>query len=94
MIDPAVVRLVVLSAADATRSIQGLSEELGGHLQESDARSIPVRVPARQELARRSLVQARSLVLTDERVLDGDSALLVGSREVAGVVLGTVLVLS
>lgn len=42
----ATARLVVVSAPDAARSVQRFAEELGGWLQESDSRSVTVRVPA------------------------------------------------
>jgi len=43
----ATVRLVVVDAAGTARSVQRFAEELGGHLQESDARSVTVRVPSK-----------------------------------------------
>jgi hypothetical protein len=43
----AALRLVVVSAADAHDAVRAIAERAGGHLQESDARSITVRVPAR-----------------------------------------------
>lgn len=42
----AALRLVVVSAREAFASIQALAKEAGGHLQESDARAITIRVPA------------------------------------------------
>lgn len=42
----AALRLVVVSAREALASIQSFAKEAGGHLQESDARSITIRVPA------------------------------------------------
>ena len=42
----AALRVVVVSNSDAVRLIQGYAEQAGGYLQESDARSITVRVPA------------------------------------------------
>ncbi len=39
------LRVVVVSAVDATRSIQSFAEQVGGYLQESDSRSITIRVP-------------------------------------------------
>jgi hypothetical protein len=42
----AALRLVVVSAREAFASIQGIAKQAGGHLQESDARSITIRVPA------------------------------------------------
>lgn len=42
----AMLRLVVVSADQAQRSIQTFAEAANGHMQESDARSITVRVPA------------------------------------------------
>lgn len=44
----AALRLVVVSAREAFASILGFAKEAGGHLQESDARSITIRVPADQ----------------------------------------------
>jgi hypothetical protein len=46
------------------------------------------------KLARTSLVQTRSLAVTDERALGGDRALVRGKREVAGVANGYLLVLA
>ncbi|MEO6710714.1 MAG: DUF4349 domain-containing protein [Planctomycetota bacterium] len=46
MIYSASLRLVVVSAPETMKSIQTLAEKAGGHLQESDARSITIRVPA------------------------------------------------
>lgn len=40
------LRIVVVSALDAMHSIQSFAEQVGGHLQESAARSITIRVPA------------------------------------------------
>ncbi len=40
------LRVVVVSQADATRSIQSFAEQAGGYLQESDSGSITIRVPA------------------------------------------------
>ena len=42
----AALRMVVAAVAHAARTVQTLAEQAGGHLQESDARSITVRVPA------------------------------------------------
>lgn len=44
----AALRVVVVSAADALRSVRAFAEQADGYLQESDARSITVRVPAAQ----------------------------------------------
>ena len=42
----AALRLVVVSAREARLSIVTIAKEAGGHMQESDARSVTVRVPA------------------------------------------------
>ncbi len=42
----AALRLVVVSAREAFASIRALAKESGGHLQESDAHTITIRVPA------------------------------------------------
>lgn len=42
----AALRLVVVSMREAHLSVLAIARELGGHLQESDARSVTVRVPA------------------------------------------------
>jgi len=42
----AALRLVVVSASAALASIQTLATQAGGHLQESDSRSITIRVPS------------------------------------------------
>jgi hypothetical protein len=42
----AALRLVVVSARETFSSIQVIAKDAGGHLQESDARSITIRVPA------------------------------------------------
>jgi hypothetical protein len=69
---------VVLSAAEATRSVQKLAEQAGGHLQESDSSSITVRVPAPRFEATIDLIAAlgaiveRSISASDvtEEILD------------------------
>ena len=46
-----------------------------------------------RDLARERLVRSRAVAFTDERALDGEEALLVGTREIAGQSLGYLLVL-
>lgn len=46
-----------------------------------------------RDLARERLVRSRAVAFTDERALDGEGALLVGTREIAGQSLGYLLVL-
>lgn len=68
----------VISAAEATRSVQKLAEQVGGYLQESDSRSITVRVPATQfdasidRIASLGAVVERSISASDvtEEMLD------------------------
>lgn len=42
------LRLTVVSTADAMGSVQRIASDVGGYMQESDARSITIRVPAAQ----------------------------------------------
>jgi hypothetical protein len=72
------LRIVVVSAQGAMQSIQHLAETVGGYLQESDARSITIRVPAAKfeatlaEIATLGEVVDRNLKASDvtEQMLD------------------------
>jgi len=72
------LELVVVSIEQASRAVQTLSEQMGGHLQESDSSSITVRVPAAhfettlERIATLGEVVDRSISAADvtEEVLD------------------------
>ncbi|MEZ4333321.1 MAG: DUF4349 domain-containing protein [Myxococcota bacterium] len=72
------LRLVVVSIEDATRAVQRLAEEAGGHLQHATSQSITIRVPAAkfdaslERIAALGEVTDRSIDATDvtEQMLD------------------------
>jgi hypothetical protein len=76
----AALRLVVVSATEALAAVRAIAERAGGHLQESDGRSITVRVPAQafdaavDEIAELGEVVERAIRAADvtEELLDLD----------------------
>ena len=74
------LRIVVVSTTGAMNSVNSLAREVGGHLQESDARSITIRVPAGQfdscveQISKLGEVVDRAIKASDvtEQMLDLD----------------------
>jgi hypothetical protein len=72
------LRLVVVSTSEASASIRKIADSLGGYLQESDSRSITIRVPAKQfeiaveQIARQGEVIDRVVKASDvtEQMMD------------------------